>query len=212
MSIVSYHARVDESFLGTLQTNPDLFWELPKRAGPAEAELLFIDKDWRALSWLLSAKGREEQKQEAVQFARMWTTSSAGKFGRFSGPSAKVQKTAGMVIDMVDTKLMPDDPALTAIEGRGPQDPRLAEIGYGGRVFTPAEVADLSAALDGITDGDLRAQFDPQVMEDFDVAGILWTEEEPDVLDVILLPVFNRLRAFYGRATRAGQYVLVVHS
>jgi hypothetical protein len=212
MSIVSYHARVGESFLGALQTNPDLFWELPQKAGPAEAELFFIDKDWRALSWLLSAKGREEQKQEAVEFARRWTTSSGGKFGRFSAPSAKVQKTAGMVIDMVDTKLMPDDPALTAIEGRGPRDARLAEIGYGGRVFAPAEVADLSAALDTITDGDLRAHFDPQVMEDFDVAGILWTEEEPDVLDVILLPVFNSLRAFYGRAARAAQYVLVVHS
>jgi hypothetical protein len=59
---------------------------------------------------------------------------------------------------------------------------------------------------------DLRAHFDPQVMEDFDVAGILWTEEEPDVLDAILIPVFNGLRAFYDRAARAGQYVLVVHS
>jgi len=126
MSIVSYHARVDESFLGTLQTNPDLFWELPKKAGPAEAELLFIDKDWRALSWLLSAKAREEQKQEAVQFARMWATSSVGKFGRSPGPSARVQKTAELVIELVDTKLMPDDPALTAIEGRGLRDARLA--------------------------------------------------------------------------------------
>ena len=212
MSIVSYHARVGESLLGSLQANPDLFWELPQKAGPAEAELLYIDKDWRALSWLLSAKAREEQKQEAVQFARMWTESSAGKFGRSPAPSAKVQKAAALVIEWVDTKRMPDDPALTAIEGRGPSDPRLAEIGYGGRVFAPAEVAALSAALDNITDGDLRAHFDPQVMEDFDVAGILWTEEEPDVLDAILIPVFNGLRAFYDRAARAGQYVLVVHS
>ena len=212
MSIVSYHARVDESLLGALQANPDLFWELPQKAGPAEAELLYIDKDWRALSWLLSAKAREEQKQEAVEFARMWIESKPKIFGRPSEPSARVRKTAELVIEWVDTKLMPDDPVLTAIEGRGPRDARLAEIGYGGRVFSPAEVADLSAALDNITDGDLRAHFDPQVMEDFDVAGFLWTEEEPDVLDAILIPVFNCLRAFYDRAARAGQYVLVVHS
>ena len=104
------------------------------------------------------------------------------------------------------------DPALKAIQGRGPRDERLAEIRYGGRVFSPAEVADLSAALDTITDSDLRTHFDPQVMEDFDVAGFLWTEEEPDVLDAILIPIFNRLRAFYGHAARAAQYVLVVHS
>jgi Domain of unknown function (DUF1877) len=58
---------------------------------------------------------------------------------------------------------------------------------------------------------DLRAQFDPQVMENFDVAGFLWTEEEPDVLDAILIPIFNRLKTFYDRAARAAQYVLVVH-
>ena len=45
-------------------------------------------------------------------------------------------------------------------------------------------------------------------METLGVAGILWTEEEPDVLDTILIPIFNGLKAFYGRAARAGQYVL----
>ena len=75
-----------------------------------------------------------------------------------------------------------------------------------------AEAAGLSAALTNITDLDMRTHFDPQVMEDFDVAGILWTEEEPDVLDAILIPIFNNLKALYDRAARAGQYVLVVHS
>lgn len=211
MSIVSYHARVDESVLASLQANPDRFWELPRKAGPAEAELLFIDKDWQALSWLLSAKAREEQKHDVVQLALTWRTPGAKDLHGSAWRDAKLRKAAELGFELVDTKLMPDDPALTAIEGRGPRDPRLAEIGYGGRVFTPAEVADLSAALDNITDLDLRAQFDPQVMEDFDVAGFLWTEEEPDVLDAILIPIFNGLKAFYDRAARAAQYVLVVH-
>lgn len=208
MSIVSYHARVDESLLVALQTNPDLFWELPKNAGPTEAELLFIDKDWRALSWLLSAKAREEQKHEIIQFA-LPHMPGADKPAR---DAARAREASRRGFELVDTTLMPDDPALTAIEGRGPRDARLAEVSYyGGRVFTPAEVADLSAALNGITEADMRTHFDPQVMEDFDVAGFRWTEEEPDVLDAILIPIFNNLKAFYSRAARAAQYMLVVH-
>ncbi|HLG90139.1 MAG TPA: DUF1877 family protein [Alphaproteobacteria bacterium] len=211
MSIVSYHARVDGSLLGALQTDPDLFCALPRNAGPAEAELLFIDKDWQALSWLLSAKAREEQKHEAVQFALMRRKDGAEKPDKLAWEAAKAREASELGIELVDTKLMPDDPALIAIEGRGPRDARLAELGYGGRVFVPTEVANLTAALDRITEADMRAHFDPQAMEDFDVAGILWTEEEPDVLDAILIPIFNGLKAFYGRAARAGQYVLVVH-
>ena len=211
MSIVSYHARVGESLLEALQTDPDLFWRLPKSADPAEAELLFIDKDWRALSWLLSAKAREEQKHDAVQFALMRSKRGAEKPDNLAWGAAKAREASKLGVDLVDTKLMPDDPALIAIEGRGPRDARLAELGYGDRAFVPTEVANLAAALDRITEADMRAHFDPQAMEAFDVAGILWTEEDPDVLDAILIPIFNSLKSFYGRAARAGQYVLVVH-
>jgi hypothetical protein len=211
MSIVSYHARVGESLLEALQTNPDLFWELPKNAGPVEAELFFIDKDWRALSWLLSAKAREDQKHEAVGFAIHWRESRGEKRDDVPWEVCKAREASKWGIELVDTDRMPDDPALVAIEGRGPRDARLAGIGYGGRVFIPKEVADLTAALAPLTEAEMRANFDPQVMEKFDVAGILWTEEEPDVLDTILIPIFNGLMAFYGRAARAGQYVLVVH-
>ncbi len=69
MSIVLYHARVDERMLEALLANPDLFWELPEHAAPAGAQLVFTDKDWAALSWLLSAKAREEQKHGVVVFA-----------------------------------------------------------------------------------------------------------------------------------------------
>jgi hypothetical protein len=173
---------------------------------------LFIDKDRRALSWLLSAKAREEQKRAAVTFAVTQRERGEEKRDKPAWEAAKAHEAAKMGVELVDTKLMPDDPALIAIEGRGPQDPRLAEISYyGGRVLPPAEVARLSAALEPIGAAEMRAQFDPQAMEKFDVAGILWTEEEPDVLDTILIPIFDRLKAFYGHAARAGQYVLVVH-
>jgi hypothetical protein len=212
MSVVSYHARVTEGFLEALRTNPDLFWELPKNTGPAEEELLFIDKDWMAISWLLSPKAREEQKHEAAMFAVSRRERRGEKLEGPAWRAAKAEEAAKLGVELVDTKLMPDDPALTAIQGRGPIDERLANVGYGGRVFTPTEVADLTAALDHITETDVRANYDPRVMEDFDVAGILWTEEEPDVLETILVPIFIGLKAFYGRAARAGQYVLVVHS
>jgi len=211
MSIVSYHARVGESMLGSLQTNPDLFWELPRKAGPAEDELLFIDKDWRALSWLLSAKAREEQKHDTVLHAATRSERGIAEADRLPWDVAKAQAASKLGIELVDTQLMPDDTALVAIEGRGPMDERLAEIGYGGRVFTPLEVAELAAALEHVTEDEMRANFNPRVMEDHDVAGILWTEEEPDVLDTILIRNFNNLKALYGRAALAGQYVLVVH-
>ncbi len=57
MSIVSYHARVSESLLDALQTNPDLIWTLPQNADPAEAELFSTDKDWQTLFLASFRKG-----------------------------------------------------------------------------------------------------------------------------------------------------------
>jgi hypothetical protein len=210
MSIVSYHARVGESLLDALQTNPDLFWALPQDAGPAEAELLYIDKDWRALSWLLSAKAREEQKHEVAFFA-LTRRPDSDDLDKAAWDAAKAREASKLGFELVDTESMPDDPALIAIEGRGLEDERLTEIGLGGRAFVPTEVASLAAALDRIPAADMRAHFDPQVMEDLDVAGMMWTQDDPDVLDAILIPIFDRLKAFYADAARAGQYVLVVH-
>ena len=211
MSIVSYHARVGENLLETLQTNADLFWDLPEDAGPAEAELLFIDKDWSALSWLLSSKAREEQKHDAVLHSLMRSEAGGEKLDALAWAAAKSREASKLGIELVDTQSIPDDPALIAIEGRGPRDASLAHLGYGGRVFLPTEVSNLSAALDRIMESDLRAHFDPQAMEGFDVAGISWTEEPSDLLDTNLIPIFNRLRAFFRRAALAEQYVLVVH-
>src|SRR5579859_7273529 len=109
MSIVSYHARVDGSVLGALKANQDLFWELPEKAGPAEPELLFIDKDWRALSWLLSAKAREEQKQEAVQFALMRNHRGAAKLDKPAWDAAEALEASRLGVELIDTKLMPDE-------------------------------------------------------------------------------------------------------
>jgi Domain of unknown function (DUF1877) len=211
MSIVSYHARVGENLLEGLRTNADQFWNLPEDAGPAEAELLFIDKDWSALSWLLSSKAREECKHHAVQLAVTLGKPGAEKLDNLAWDAAKAREASKLGIELVDTKSMADEPALIAIEGRGSRDARLAHLGYGGRVFLPMEVSNLSAALDRITESDLRAHFDPAAMERFDVAGFAWTKEPPDVLDTILIPIFNRLKAFFRRVTLAGQYVLVVH-
>jgi hypothetical protein len=210
MSIVCYHARVSESLLGDFQTNPDLIWTLPQNADPAEAELFSTDKDWRALSWLLSAKAREEQKHQVVQFA-LWRRPDSKNLDKVAWDAAKAREASKLGFELVDTEAMPDAPALIAIEGRGPRDERLADIGYGGRAFVPTEVASLAAALGPITGEDMREHFDPQVMEALDVAGMMWTDDDPDVLEAILIPLFDGLKAFYGHAARAGQYVLVVH-
>ena len=121
------------------------------------------------------------------------------------------QEAARRGFQLVDTASMPDEPALIANEGRGPTGRRYPKIGLHAQTFLPDEVADLSAALDRITDADVRAHFDPVVMEALDVEGIRWTdEEESDVLERILIPSFERLRAFYRLAALAGQHVIVV--
>jgi hypothetical protein len=213
MGIVSYHVRIGESLLEALQANPDLFWELPECAAPAGVQQLYIDKDWSALSWLLSAKAREEQKHDVVVFAV--SDSAEGEnipSDRDAWNAAKAREASRRGIQLVNTESMPDEPALIAIEGRGPRDERFQQIGYGARTFVPHEVRRLSAALDQLTDADLREHFNPEVMESLDVAGILWTEEAPDVLDAILIPIFMRLKEFYRLAAQAGQHVLVVHA
>lgn len=207
MSIVLYHARVDESTLAALRANPELFWELPGDADSSGNQLLFTDKDWSALCWLLSAKAREEQKYDVVLHA---VGGSSDLGSRAAWKAAMAQEAAKRGFELVDTDAMPDDPILMAIQGRGPRDNSLSNIGFGARTFVPEEVAALSAALDRVMESDLREHFDPQAMQALDVAGILWTEEEPDVFEKILVPVFERIRTLFKLAVRAGQHVLVV--
>src|ERR1700735_1109358 len=130
LSIVSYHARVGENLLEGLRTNADQFWNLPEDAGPAEAELLFIDKDWSALSWLLSSKAREECKHDAVQLAVTLGKPGAEMLDNLAWDAAKAREASKLGIELVDTKSMADEPALIAIEGRGSRDARLAHLGY----------------------------------------------------------------------------------
>lgn len=172
MSIVLYHARVDERILAALQTRPERFWELPEDADPAGNQLLYTDKDWSALCWLLSAKAREEQKHDVVMLALGWSNAE-NLVGSDAWEAAKAQEAAKRGFKLVDAGAMPDDPVLTAIQGRGPRDGRFPQVGYGARTFVSEEVTALSAALDRITEADLREHFDPQVMQSLDVAGIL---------------------------------------
>jgi hypothetical protein len=79
------------------------------------------------------------------------------------------------------------------------------------RVFKPDEVRKLSAALDKVTDADLRSTFDRKTMAKLDVGGMGWLEEPDAVLDEFLIPAFHRLRAFYADAAKRGHHVFVVY-
>lgn len=211
MSIVLYHARVDASTLEALQANPELFWELPQHAAPDGVQRLYTDKDWAALCWLLSAKAREEQKHDVVVHAlSSKRNDGAGHQSREAWQAAKAEEAAKRGFQLVDTQSMPAEPALIAIQGRGPEERRRPLIGLHTQIFIPDEVFALSAALDRITEADLRQHFDPQAMESLDVAGILWTEEDSDVFEKILVPVFERIRVLFRLAAKAGQHVVVV--
>jgi hypothetical protein len=212
MSIVSYHARVSASGLSKLRDDPDRFWVLPQQTGPDGAELLYLDKDWSALSYLLSAKSREEHKHDTALQAVQRCERKGEDLSDAAAWQAALQREArNLGFALVDTRALPDDPLLVAIEGRGPEQQRLPGIGYGALVFEPAEVSRLSAALDRVTDADLRKFFDTKTMEMLDVAGMRWTQEQPSVFAEILVPCFERLREFFQRAAEAQQHILVAH-
>lgn len=65
----------------------------------------------------LSAKAREEQKHEAVQFAVMRSRRDAAKLNKLAWDAAEAREASKLGVELVDTKRMPDDPALIAIQG-----------------------------------------------------------------------------------------------
>ncbi|WP_326999681.1 YfbM family protein [Dactylosporangium sp. NBC_01737] len=81
--------------------------------------------------------------------------------------------------------------------------------GYGpARLFDPAAVRRVAAALDTVDVGALRARFDPAAMAAADIYPSALALG-PDDVEAFLAPQLAELRRFYGTAAAAGQAVLV---
>ena len=104
----------------------------------------------------------------------------------------------------------------TADQGEGPQSLAVfggeefgPELGIGpARFLTPEQVKAVSVALAGFSEGELRANFDPQDMQDQGVyPEIIWVRDGEESLDY-LLENFRPLAEFYADAAARGDAVL----
>ncbi len=79
--------------------------------------------------------------------------------------------------------------------------------GYGPpRSLEPTKVAEVSEALEAVSDDDLRGRFDAAAMSEAGVYPDIW--DEPDVLEDYLLPNVQILRDFYTFAAENQRYVV----
>jgi hypothetical protein len=215
MSIIAYYVHVDEAQLQAVREQPALIWNINSDPRFPKAALFDIDKDYDVLAWLLSEKKRKEQARQIASYLAIGREEASGRaFDKAEFARVKAEELAKLGAKPQDTDALPTDAALEAIEGRGTpsqRDPKL-NLGMGAaRVFKPEEVRKLSAALDNVTDADLRRTFDRKTMAKLDVGGMGWLEEPDSVLDEFLIPAFHRLRAFYADAAKRGHYVFVVY-
>ena len=215
MSVIAYYAHVTAEQMQHVREAPQQLWHIRENPKLAGAELFDMDKDYQVISWLLSEKKRDEAKGEAAQMAAMMRKDIARNDKEaFKKALAEERAKLGVTVDLATLYEMPDDPIVTAIEGRGTEDQRDEAITFGmggARVFPPAEVKALSEQIQKIQPSDLHRHFNRKEMAVWDVGGIGWLEEDDDVLDKALMPAFKRFQEFYKRAAEANQYVLVIY-
>ncbi len=213
MSVVAYYARVNDTDLNAVKSDPEKFWglnemswDLTKTADIGTSECLYVDKDWQVLSWLCSETGRAEERHQA---ALMGVDPSIR--GVDALKAALSQQLESMGCKYVDLDGLPQDPVLTAIQGRreGDAGPTIADLGLGAAaVFDPNEVKRLAAALNDLDEAWLRGRFDVAEMEALCMGG----DYEATELDEFYLPQLKRLQTLYNRAVNARQHVVVVIS
>jgi Domain of unknown function (DUF1877) len=214
MGVVASYARMDAEDVEELHDDPDVFWELQERwtsANQPDADaltFLYLDKDWENLSWLCSALGRVEARNEAA-FIRVSERKFGGEDFSAAGSfqAALSEESEAMGFRYVDPDSLPDDPVLKAIQGRrkGDVGPMIDGLGTAS-VWRPEEVRMLAQALDRVSESEMRERFDVGEME---VLGLPGDGEMSDLEDFIL-PQFRRLRALYNRAAQDDQCVVVV--
>lgn len=215
MSVIAYYVHLNAEQMAQIRAMPSKLWQMRGDPVFAGAELYDMDKDWQVIPWLLSEKKREEQKWQAAQMAAFMRKDIDRKNKEdFKRALAEERQKLGITAGVEETNKMPDDAALTAIEGRGTEAQRDEAISFGmggARVFPPLEVNSLWEQLSKIASKDIQSHFNRKEMARWDVGGMGWLEEDDSVLDIALIPAFKKFQAFYKRAAESGHYVLVVY-
>ena len=211
MSVIASYARVSQADLEALKADPERFWrlremdrDLGNAANVEASERLDIDKDWVVLSWLCSDVGRAEERYQAA----LMNVDTSLDDDRFK--TALAREAAAMGFEYIDPRDLPDEPLLTALQGRREGDcgPTVSGLGMAAADLQPDEVVVLAAALSKLEEAWLRARFD---IDEIVMLG-LPADGEASELDEFYLPQLERLQALYARAAQAGQHVVVVIS
>ena len=215
MSIIAYYLHVDDTQLRAVREQPALSWNVNSDPRFASAALLDVDKDYEVLAWLLSAKKRKEQAHQVANFRAINREIESGSdFDKAKFRAVEAEELQKLGVTPEDTDALPTDPLLEALEGRGTEAQRDPKINFGlgnARLFTPAEVKRLAAAIERTTEADLRRSFDRVEMAKFEVGGMDWLDEDDSVLVEFLTPAFQKVRSFYMDAAKLGHHVLVIY-
>jgi hypothetical protein len=211
MSVIASYARVGAEDLERIRAKPDVFWQIAEMpwdgsaTAPEASERLELDKMWEGLSWLCSPLGRAEAHHMAAVM-----NIDIGIEGKEAFKTALAKEVSAMGLSWVDPDTLPADPVLAAIQGRKGENQTsdIAEFGLHACVFSPAEVQELSSALNAINLDQLRDRFDVREIEALSLPGD-WEESE---LDEFYLPSLARLKNLYANAAEGGQHVVVVMS
>lgn len=190
MSIVANYARLAPAQVSELAaragSDPHSF--VPHLPG---AEAIDIDQSWGPMAWLASSTKRMEDEHN-------WRV--------MSDPDLDEAFIAESIARLDAAQI---DLPLTAIEGRSEKRIEAIDNGMGSAaMFDPAEVQNLSTALQSLQDSALRSALNPALMDEMQVFPGYW-EEETDLLDTYILPNLHKLRDFYAAAASARQAVVV---
>ena len=191
MSIIAYYLRANEGDLPAIRENATAYF-FGERTLP-DVEAIDIDKAYEPLAWLASPLKREEMAHMAALIMDTMSDDEArANVARLDEMSA--------------------DPYLVALEGRTDQNDPAIDLGMGpAAYFTPDHVAELSAALGGLNEDQLRASYDPASMEQQMVSPDGWLDEGHEILSEYVFPALSRLKQFYSAAANLGQRVIIAY-
>lgn len=216
MSLRASYARLTKADAEALRADPELFRKIPRmpfdlneNPTPNGSEWLNLDREWVSLSFLCSAVGRAEERNNAA-FDRVMERKANGEDLSADGAfkTALVREADKLGYTYVDPEELADDPVLHALQGRRGEDEGdiIENLGGGATLFSPTEVVTLAEALANVKEADMRDAFDIEEMEALYVPN---DGDESD-LEEFLLPQLRALQTLYARAARAEQYVVVV--
>jgi hypothetical protein len=155
--------------------------------------MLYLDKAAPVIAWLLSPLKKHEQ----LHFAAV--VNAGSDLDNFSPPDLGPEP--------------PFDEWLIPIEGRGPRKEERLDVGMGPAcVIASTEVARYAGMLPRITEAQLRKQLDFKALDEACLPVDYWREEGEQNFSEYILPLFQRLQAFYSAAAQENQHVLVWYS